>query len=280
MIFVYIRIYRAATRQMNALKSGQKLNCKSADGTPLTLRIHHGGYHRVDTTTNESVQNSKTNNLNKTNSSNNIYKQDKANRTNDDKQIDLNSNLAQNSNNPKQQKKSARVLVLDKSNICANKYSNSVECLLNFPFSNTIDFIKSQMKRSSSCNAKISLELIRLNNDTKTPQLPLSNSSNLNQQFLITNTSNKLDQDTKTRDSRRTSELYILLKNSFASKNNEHSKINNNLTDSVLLKKFTKTLKNTPMVKKYKKSQSLCCSARLGVQIQKVEISTKLRYKI
>ncbi|CAF0718653.1 unnamed protein product [Brachionus calyciflorus] len=43
MIFVYVRIYRAATRQMNALKTGQKLNCKTSDGKPLTLRIHRGG---------------------------------------------------------------------------------------------------------------------------------------------------------------------------------------------------------------------------------------------
>ena len=47
MIVVYIRIYRAATRQINALKSGQKLNVKSADGTPLTLRIHRGKYHGI-----------------------------------------------------------------------------------------------------------------------------------------------------------------------------------------------------------------------------------------
>ena len=48
MVVVYIRIYKAATRQMNALKSGQKVNVKSADGTPLTLRIHRGGYHKVE----------------------------------------------------------------------------------------------------------------------------------------------------------------------------------------------------------------------------------------
>ena len=47
MIVVYIRIYRAATKQINALKSGQKLNVKSADGTPLTLRIHRGKYHGI-----------------------------------------------------------------------------------------------------------------------------------------------------------------------------------------------------------------------------------------
>ncbi|RNA03035.1 dopamine receptor 2-like, partial [Brachionus plicatilis] len=43
MIFVYVRMYRAATTQMNALKTGQKLNCKTADGKPLILRIHRGG---------------------------------------------------------------------------------------------------------------------------------------------------------------------------------------------------------------------------------------------
>lgn len=48
MVIVYVRIYRAATRQMYALKTGQKMNVKAADGTALTLRIHRGGYHAVD----------------------------------------------------------------------------------------------------------------------------------------------------------------------------------------------------------------------------------------
>lgn len=48
MVVVYVRIYRAATRQMYALKTGQKVNVKAADGTQLTLRIHRGGYHAVD----------------------------------------------------------------------------------------------------------------------------------------------------------------------------------------------------------------------------------------
>jgi hypothetical protein len=50
MVIVYVRIYRAATRQMYALKTGQKVNVKAADGTALTLRIHRGGYHKVDVT--------------------------------------------------------------------------------------------------------------------------------------------------------------------------------------------------------------------------------------
>jgi dopamine D1-like receptor len=45
MIFVYIRIYRAATRQLHALKTGQKTNLKNSDGTQMTLRIHRGRYH-------------------------------------------------------------------------------------------------------------------------------------------------------------------------------------------------------------------------------------------
>lgn len=48
MIFVYVRMYRAATTQMNALKTGQKLNCKTADGKPLILRIHRGGTKTID----------------------------------------------------------------------------------------------------------------------------------------------------------------------------------------------------------------------------------------
>ena len=47
MVVVYIRIYRAATNQMNAIKTGQKLNVKTGDGSPLTLRIHRGGYHKL-----------------------------------------------------------------------------------------------------------------------------------------------------------------------------------------------------------------------------------------
>ena len=35
---------------MYALKTGQKVNVKGADGTALTLRIHRGGYHAVDST--------------------------------------------------------------------------------------------------------------------------------------------------------------------------------------------------------------------------------------
>nr|QVK45764.1 G protein-coupled receptor [Proales similis] len=50
MVVVYIRIYRAATQQINALKSGQKMNVKTANGSPLTLRIHRGGYHKVEQT--------------------------------------------------------------------------------------------------------------------------------------------------------------------------------------------------------------------------------------
>ena len=46
MIFVYIRIYRAATRQMTALKTGRKVYVQSTDGAHLTLRIHRGGYNR------------------------------------------------------------------------------------------------------------------------------------------------------------------------------------------------------------------------------------------
>ena len=49
MIVVYMRIYRVAIRQMYALKTGRKLNCRLADGTELTLRIHRGGYHKIDT---------------------------------------------------------------------------------------------------------------------------------------------------------------------------------------------------------------------------------------
>ena len=48
MVVVYIRIYRAATNQMNAIKTGQKFNVKTGDGSPLTLRIHRGGYHKLD----------------------------------------------------------------------------------------------------------------------------------------------------------------------------------------------------------------------------------------
>ena len=48
MVVVYVRIYRAATNQMNAIKTGQKLNVKTTgDGSPLTLRIHRGGYHKL-----------------------------------------------------------------------------------------------------------------------------------------------------------------------------------------------------------------------------------------
>jgi hypothetical protein len=50
MIFVYIRIYRAATKQTNAFRTGQKKTVGSSDGsTAITLRIHRGGYHKVDT---------------------------------------------------------------------------------------------------------------------------------------------------------------------------------------------------------------------------------------
>lgn len=47
MIIVYIRIYRAATKQVNAIRTGQKLNVKGSDGQALTLRIHRGGYHGI-----------------------------------------------------------------------------------------------------------------------------------------------------------------------------------------------------------------------------------------
>ena len=54
MIFVYIRIYRAATRQMTALKTGHKVDVKSSDGTHLTLRIHRGGYNRGNSSLKET----------------------------------------------------------------------------------------------------------------------------------------------------------------------------------------------------------------------------------
>jgi hypothetical protein len=54
MIIVYIRIYRAATRQINAIKTGQKLNVKGSDGQALTLRIHRGGYHGINTNSKKS----------------------------------------------------------------------------------------------------------------------------------------------------------------------------------------------------------------------------------
>ena len=58
MIIVYIRIYRAATRQVNAIKTGQKLNVKGSDGQALTLRIHRGGYRGINqlNKTNQAIQ--------------------------------------------------------------------------------------------------------------------------------------------------------------------------------------------------------------------------------
>lgn len=60
MIFVYIRIYKAATRQINALRTGQKSNVKSSDGTELTLRIHRGRYQKVDLTKDDKKKSEKT----------------------------------------------------------------------------------------------------------------------------------------------------------------------------------------------------------------------------
>jgi len=54
MIVVYIRIYQAALRQVNALRCGQKQNVVASDGTQVTLRMHRGGYRGLNH--NESAQ--------------------------------------------------------------------------------------------------------------------------------------------------------------------------------------------------------------------------------
>lgn len=44
MIYVYIRIYRAAAQQINAIKAGRRTDIRSSDGQLLSMRIHRGGY--------------------------------------------------------------------------------------------------------------------------------------------------------------------------------------------------------------------------------------------
>jgi dopamine D1-like receptor len=47
MIFIYIRIYRTATRQMQFHLAGQKAFMKSSDGAESALRIHRGRYNSL-----------------------------------------------------------------------------------------------------------------------------------------------------------------------------------------------------------------------------------------
>ena len=70
MIFVYIRIYRAAIKQMHAFKTGVKVASPTTkkkkkglknDDTPMNtqpdicLRIHRGKYHGIQTLTRDSA---------------------------------------------------------------------------------------------------------------------------------------------------------------------------------------------------------------------------------